>query len=285
MAIPRRELLRHCGALALAAGLGTPAAQAQAAPLRLGLPPFLSPTAVVALFRPLREHLERQLGRPVLALTARDFRSLAASTRAQEFDLVLLPAQLARLATLDWGWLALAGTLARTPVQLLVQADSPLRTLADIREGERPTRLGALDALSMVSAAALATLRARGLADERQLQLVVQPSVNSALFALARGEVDVVALAQTQLATVPPSTPRNDRVLAELADIKGPIYVASPRVPEPEQRRLRDALLAFEPDPAAALSAANARLFVLSPADLASLDGAAAEARRILAAR
>lgn len=274
--MPRRRLLRGVGA-SLVTGWAAPLS-AQSQPLRLGLAPFLSATAMLALFRPVREHLERHLGRNVTSFSARDFRSLAQSAQRHEYDLALLPAHLARLATLDWGYMALAGTLGTSRVQLLVRKDSTLQKLSDLKGA----RLGALDPLSMVAAATFNWLRNQGLHNERDYRLLAQASVNSALYALEHGDVDVITVAASQLATLPKDTPRVDRVLGEVTDIVGPIYVARTDLPAAEVARLREALLAFAPDAAAPTTVANTALRAVGTAELGSLDAHAAEARRVL---
>jgi ABC-type phosphate/phosphonate transport system substrate-binding protein len=84
------------------------------APLRFGLAPNLSPAALPAELRAPREHPERTLAAPVETYAARDFRALANAVQANEYDLALLHAHLARLSVTDWGWAPLARTVVST---------------------------------------------------------------------------------------------------------------------------------------------------------------------------
>lgn len=267
--LPRRVLLALLGAAVLplrAAG-----------PLRIALAPFLSPAALLQAHRPLREHLEQRLQRPVEMVTAKDFRSLAEATRRGEHDVVMLPAHLARLAMLDWHWQQVAGTLQTLDVLVLVREAGPVKTAADLRG----RNAGMLDALSLTGTIGRRWLLDQGLADS--VTVVDQPSINSALFALDRDEVAMVVAGSTQLHNLPAATPRSARVLASLRDIPGPVYVARPDLPGAELAALRAAMLAFRPDPARETSAANSTPRLLDDPALTRLDDYAETARRALA--
>ncbi|MFN3415827.1 MAG: phosphate/phosphite/phosphonate ABC transporter substrate-binding protein [Caldimonas sp.] len=267
---------------AAACGWACPAAATPGGPpLRIGLAPYLPAPRLMLLFRPLREHLEAQLARAVQFYTARDFRQLAADTRARVFDAAMLPAHLAALAMSDWGYLPLSGTLAHTQVILLVRKDSPVQTAQDLR-GQA---IGTLDPLSLVAAVALRWLTEQGLAlgtGAQAVRVAVQPTVSSALHALARGEVAAVAVAEAQLHNLSADTPIDHRRLVELRDIPGPVFVASPTLPDVQRLALVRALLSFQPDPAAALTAANTRHHALEPTALANLQAYVQVARRLM---
>ena len=223
-------------------------------PLRIALAPFLSPTALLTAFRPLREHLERELDRPVEMVTEKDFRSLLEATRNFEHDIVQLPAHLARLAMVDWRYQQVAGTVEALDVLVLVKADGPVREPAALKG--QP--VGMLDALSLTATVGRRWLQQQGLADD--VSVLALPSINSALFALDRGEVAMVVAGATQLVTLPPGTPRSERVLATIGNIPGPIYIARPTVEATELERIRAAMGTFRPDPARPTSAPNSAL-------------------------
>jgi len=269
---------------ALAAGLATSAWPAFAAPdrpLRIGLAPYLPAPRLMLQFRPLREHLEAHLARPVQFYTARDFRGLAEDTRSRTFDAVMLPAHLAALALSDWGYQPLSGTLAATQVIILVRKDGPVRTAADLR-GQA---IGTLDALSLVASVALRWLGEQGLelgTGPQAVQVSIQPTISSALHALARGDVAAVAAGEAQLRGLSADTPIDHHRLVELRDIPGPIFVASPTLPVTDRRALASALLSFQPDTSAPNTAANTRHHALDPAALASLKAYVQVARRLM---
>lgn len=273
---PRRRLLAGAGAAATL-GLARPLRAQAPAPLNVVLTPFLSPASLLAAYRPLREHLERQLRRPVQMFSAKDFRTLAEETRRGEHPVVQLPAHLARLAMLDWGCQLLAAPTVSVTVLVGVKARGPVHSAADLRGRS----VGMLDPLSLTATVGRRWLEVNGLA--AQVQVVPLASVNSAMFALDRDEIAAFVAADTQLATLPPATPRGERMLASIGDIPGPILLAGPALPPAERTVLRAALESFQPDPAQPPTAANSRQGPLNEARLKALDPYAAIARQALA--
>jgi phosphonate transport system substrate-binding protein len=272
----RRAVLTTLASLAATSAIAARAADA--APLHIALAPFLSPAALLAAFRPLREHLERALQRPVEMLTEKDFRALMEATRRQAYDVVQLPAHLARLAMLDWRYAQVAGTVQTFDVLVVVKDGGPVQTVADLRG----RRAGMLDGLSMTATVGRRWLQDQGLA--HSVEVLALPSVNSALFALDRGEVAMVVAGSTQLAELPASTPRTERPLARIASLPGPIYVAAPTLPAAEVAVIRAAMGSFRPDPERQPSAPNSTPLPLAAATLAALDPYVAIAREALAA-
>jgi len=258
----RRRAVMAVLAAASLAGLASPRqVQAQAAGhlrvhWRIALPPFLSPVTLMRAFEPLRTHLEAELARPVQFFTVRDFRELAHAARDSDFDALLLPAHLAALAVSDWGGQALSATLAQTEVQLLVRQDATHRVPQDLAGLD----VGMLDPMSLVATVALQWLIDEGLwQGPRRVTIRVQPSVNTALLKLERGELAGVFLAASQLRGQIADLPGERRVLASLPDIPGPIFVAGAKVSTADMQALRQALLNFDPDVTGDRTAANTR--------------------------
>jgi phosphonate transport system substrate-binding protein len=278
------SVARRRSLAALAAGLAWlcctgRAAAAPDAPLRIGLVPYLSPTALLEAFRPMRQHLERTLARPVEMVTAKDFAALIEATRRGDYDAAFLSAHVARLSVTDWHFEPLAGVNEPVIVQVLVRADGPIRSASDLRGG----KVGMLDALALTATAGRQWLQEQGLASS--VTVVAMPSINSALISLDRGEVEAVVSGASQLMAMPAGTPRTERVLATVRDIPGPIFVAHPRMPPAEVLALRAALVAYRPDPARLRAPSNAPLQALTAEQLVPLEPYAAQARRALAQR
>lgn len=269
----RRRLITATLALAAA-----PRLRAQRAPLNVALAPFLSPAALLATFSPLRLHLERSLARPVEMVTARDFRSLMDATRGNQHDLVQLPAHLARLAMLDWGWHHVAAPAESVSVLVAVKDAGPVRAAADLRG----RGIAMLDPLSLTATVGRRWLELQGLTGA--VSITSMPSINSMLFALDRGEVAAFVAAETQLNSLPADTPRGERRLAIIGGIPGPVFVARPTLPAADLTALRGAIESFRPDPAKPPTAANSPLRPLSETQLKALDGYVAIARQALAA-
>ncbi len=276
-ALPARRALLALAALSTVAGARAQTPPSPSPPLVLALAPFLSPGSLLATFEPLRAHLQQRLGQAVETLTARDFRSLMESTRRAEHDVVQLPAHLARLAMRDWAWQQVAAPLEPVTVIVAVRDRGSVRDAA----GLRGQAVAMLDPLSLTATVGRRWLDQQGLDDAVTVQAM--PSINSMLFALDRGEVAAIVAGDTQVNAVIPPTPRGERVLARVEGIPAPLYLARPTLPAPALQALRNAMLAFEPDPARPPTAANSRLGLLTPARLAALDAYADIARRALA--
>ena len=76
----RRRIAAAAAGLAFHA-LGAQAVQAIGEPLEVGIIPTLSTHTTFKTYRPLREYLAHSLGRPVLLVTAPDFRTLTVTSR------------------------------------------------------------------------------------------------------------------------------------------------------------------------------------------------------------
>lgn len=248
-------------------------------PLVLGLAPFLSPPALLAAFRPLREHLQASLGRTVETYTARDFRTMLDNTRRGDYDLALLPAHIGLLALQDWGFTPVARTLPTTTALVLVRRDSGLMRAADLRGA----RVGGLDPLSIIVASAIDWLRIEGLESGRDFTFLPQASANSGLFALDRGDIDALALASSQLLMLPADTPRSERVLRTVGDVRGPVFVARHGASADTVAAWRDAFTRFVPTPDRPITASNTTYKSLEARDLAPIAGYTAFARSLLA--
>ncbi len=271
--VSRRVGLLAACSLAATGWLPTRAA---GVPLRFALAPFLSPAALLTAFRPLREHFERALDRPVEMVTAKDFRALAEAAQRGDYDVVQLPAHLARLAMVDWKFELVAAPIAPVVVVVVVKGGGPVRSSADLKG----KTVGMLDALSLTATVGRRWLQEQGLAAD--VTVLALPSVNSGLFALDRGEVTAFVAADTQLKSLPQGTPRGETVLASIGDIPAPLYLARSGLAAADLAALRTAAAAFKPDPALPATPINSLLRSIEPARLARLDPLAAMARLAL---
>lgn len=259
---------RRSFCLAAAGLLAAPALRAQT-PLQIGLAPFLTPTTMLSAFRPLREHLARQLQLPVELYTARDFVDLVVQTRQRAYELSFLPSHLAGLAISDWGFAPLAGTLGRAPVLLVVRSsNAALRSPNELRG----KRIAALGQLSLSAAVGTLWLRQRKLLPGRDVTLVPQPSINNAMLELARGDVDAVFATRNQIDMLPPDGLASYRVMAEVGELEAPLFIAQPGTGAARLSQLRQALLSFQPDPGLPVSVGNTTLYNIDQTVLGRLD-------------
>jgi phosphonate transport system substrate-binding protein len=275
----RRRLLQGIAAATLAASAGRIAAQpAGGPPLRVGLVPYLSTRALITLYQPLREHLERALQQPVQFYTAHDFRALAVNARDGEYDMALLPPHIARIAVADWGHRFVARFAQSSEVQLVTLPSTEL----PLPDGLRGKRVAAIDPLSITALVLRRWLADRGLAVERDVDIHYVHSISSGLVALERGDAVALVGAIGQFRDVVDGSATQLKIVATLAAIPTPAFVAHRRVRTDDVERIRQALLAFVPHSAGA-GISSSPFVAGSVEDFTRVEPYAVEARRLLA--
>ena len=255
----RRRLART----ALATGLGwlCPGLHAQPAALTVGVPPFLSAAAMLETVRPMREHLERRIGRPVEFYSARDFRALFDAARRGDHDLVVLPAPAAAVAIADWQYRPLVSLFEDTALRVMVRKDGPLRGVADLRG----RRVGMLDAMSLSAVSAMQWLRGQQLQPGQDVHPVTLSSISGGVVALERDEIDALMITSVQLSMLRGTSANAMRQLAVGPPLPAPLLLAHARLPEDQTRLLTQALLDFQPEPQRPGGVFNAPLQAVTP--------------------
>jgi phosphonate transport system substrate-binding protein len=111
-----------------------PAAYAadRVSPFSIGVAPHTSARVIVEMYQPLRQFLEKSLGRPVEVVTAADFTEFARRGLEQKFDLAVTTGHQAQLFASDAGYLPLLTYKADFKAVILVAASSPIREPRDI---------------------------------------------------------------------------------------------------------------------------------------------------------
>jgi len=246
--------------------------------------PYLSTRALFGLYAPLREALQDALGRPVVLVTAADFRSFFESARHGEYPLIGIAPHGARLMQREAGYVPLASARRELHPCLVVAADSPLQRLSDLRG----TRLATPDRLAIVNSLARRALHDAGLDVARELTFHEYPSHSAVLAAVLQGDVQVGVLSSTVWLRTSPAEREGLRLLAEL-HIEPPIppmmFLARGDLPPTLQAQLRQVLLGFADTPAGAeFMRRSGHIGYREPSteELRSLDDAAEELARAL---
>lgn len=221
-----------------------PAWAAASEPLRIGLLPTMSTRALITNYQPLRAYLERQLQRPVVLLTAPDFKTFHHDTVAGVYDLAVTAAHLARLAQTEHGMQPLA-TYRVTNRAILVTAKSrPVSSHQDLRGHN----LAIFDPLALVVLQALNWLGERGLKAGRDYRVLDTPSHNSVAHSVLNGESIMGVTAPTGMRQLTPELRERLQVFAELPPISALIWIAHPRI-SGQTERIKSALLRFADSP------------------------------------
>lgn len=280
----RRLWLALAALLLPRTGVGQPKPAASAthgeAPVELAVlvPPFLSPAALLETVRPLREHLQRQLGRPVAFYSAIDYRALYSAVARGEPVLVMLPAHVAAVAFADGHYTALAALQQESTLLMMVRADSPLQRLAELKG----RHVGMIDSLSLTAVSTRQWLQSEHLQAGRDLHIAYQPTFNSGVVALEQGEIDALVMTSFQISVLRGEAIAKLRHLASGPSMPAPMVLARSDLPPALLGALRRALTDFSPDPKRPVGVFNDAMIPISPARLQALQALVEPTRALL---
>lgn len=233
---------------------------------------------MLGVYDPMRKHFEAQLGRRVEFYTAANFAALMANAKTPDQPFTLMPMHLALVAVEDWG----AQLVARSTLEVEVQLWAPrerVGTGAGL-EAVRGKRVAVIEPMSLVTMLFYRWRAAQGL--DTSVRAQVYPSLNSALLALSRGDVDLVNGAQSQLREAAGANPVDLVSLIRISSLLTPGFVAHPGTPASDVAAFRRALLSYRAVPVHG-SASEAVFVEGSVADLRPYAPFAAAARTLLA--
>lgn len=215
------------------------AAEPQA--LEIAIFPYLSTRTLLTRFQPLQAYLEKKLQRPVLLVTAPDFRSFAERTQRGEYRYVITAPHFARLAQKEAGYRPMLVVKAKLVAVAVVEKNSPLRNVAELRG----KTVAVPDPLAFVSMLGAQMLRANGLIPGKDVILRPALSHNSAVLSVLRGESAAAFASATALEQMPDEIKNGVRVLAATEGFPNVIYLANPKVPDEEAAQMTATLLEF----------------------------------------
>ena len=207
----------------------------------MGILPTLSARTILTTYQPLREYLEAGLQRPVLLVTAPDYRTFIERTQRGEYRYLVTAPHFARLAQREAGYQPLVRVRRELNALLVTDRAHGISTIEQLRGKQVTTP----DPLAIISMLGTELLRAHGLRSGQEVTLHPMPSFNSAVIALTNGESAAAVTAATALRQMPEETRGGLVTLGASRVVPHVIYLASPDVPAEELDRLRGLLLAF----------------------------------------
>lgn len=213
---------------------------AQAEPLRVGIIPYLTPNVLMNLFQPLRQQLEKDLGRPVEMFTAPDVRSFARRTFKPDFDIVITAAHQARLAQLEGGYQPLARFTGPLYAAVVVSRTSPLTQLKDLRD----RRIAITDRSILVNIAMNKIFSDQGLTD-KEINYTPVNSQNTGLISVAQGETDAAIIAHFALDQSPEEQRKAVREIYRSEVLPNVTLLASPKLSAALQEQIRNSLISL----------------------------------------
>lgn len=275
--------------VAMLAGLGLLAATgpvgAQQLPLRMALIPYLSSNVLVPLFQPLARHFERDLGRAVDLYSAPSIRAHVERIARPDYDIVFTAPHMGRLAQLDGGYVPIGSFERPLTGVISVRADGPIKNFDQLRGKS----VAINDRLVLNSILTLKQLEKRGIG-LRDLVIVPAASQNSALLAVAAGDVDAAITVNFAIGQIPAERQAELRSLFQTDEVPGmpsTLILVHPAMPAAQRQRLETSLLGFAKTDEGRrfLQASSYRSVVrAAPENVKKLDIYLPELRRLLAA-
>lgn len=235
-------ILRIVFAFCLAIGLTS--ANAQQAPLKLGIMPFNSPLALIRTHQPLTEYLERQLGRKIIVLTSPDYFTHINQLLAGDFDIAITGPHFGAMAAERGMQLLFRYATELQPI-FVVRNDSTIHQASDF--AGRTIALSSR--LSISSIGGINWLRQQGLRPNQDFRVVEYSSHGAAVAAVVANAADAAVTTYTPLRQIPEDLRTQTRVLA--SDIRMPhvMTLASTQLGSKTIRQLRQALDNFQHTP------------------------------------
>lgn len=225
--------------LLLAGGSGGAAATDK--PAIFGVFPNLTARQTVAIHMPVAQALEKQLGRPVVIYSARNFKTFVERTRRGEYDILLAAPHLAWLAHQDAGYRPLLKYAEPTRGLLVVGRNSPYRAPEEMRG----RTIATADAIAVTVLAVQAEMAAHGLKHEIDYHTDDAGTHLNAVMQVLNRRADAAMLGLHPYLLLPPEIRGRLRIVAQTGPLSSLMYLTHPRLRDQERAAVRRGLLGF----------------------------------------
>lgn len=219
------------------------AALAETKPVRIGVLPTLSARLLLKNYEYVRLYLARELRQPVELGTGTSFTDFHRQVMADEYDVILTAAHLARLAQREKGWIQLATYKNPNRPILLVAKNSTVHSVEDLR-GKTVT---SVDPLALNGMYGRQWLSEKGLKSGRDYQYVDSPSFTSAAHAVAQQQAALAIVSPSSYKQLPESLKSDTRIFLSLPELPAVMWLVHPKSGV-DSVRLKHLLLAFTAD-------------------------------------
>ncbi len=237
----RRQFIRSSLTLALLGWKGI--SLAAAIPLRLGTLPVVSIRSAYEIYFPLINFLEQTLNQPINLETPPNFKGMYQRIKKNDFDLLVSPPHIARLAQKRLGWHPLVICQPEHHSELLILEKDGITSL----ESLRGTTIAVLDSSALVVMIMMEALAKKGLVKGQDFKIIETRSYESSQVAVKQGIAQaMVARSQGIL-----SEGERDRmtILFQAGVLPGYVFIAAPSVSRRQQKQLQTQLLEFVKTP------------------------------------
>lgn len=209
--------------------------------VEMGVFPYLSTRALLDLYEPVRMYLQVELNRPTKLFTAPNFKAYVDRTQIGEYDVVLTPPHLARLAQREAGYIPLAIFTRELRGVVVVAKHSPYQTLAELKG----KRIAMPNKLALVTIIGAQLLRDNGLSNENGTLLREVGSHSNAVLAVQRNESEAAITEMSALQQMPEELRNSVRIIGQTQRLPHVTFLAHPRLGHAGAEQVRNALLKF----------------------------------------
>ena len=251
--------------------------------IELGVFPYLSTRALLDLYEPVRLFIQAELNRPTNLFTATSFKAYADRTQAGEYDVVVTPPHLARLAQREAGYIPLTMFTRELRGVVVVAKDSPIQTLLDLKGKHIATP----NKIALVTIMGGQLLRDNGLVNQVSALIQDVGSHSNAVLAVQRGEAEAALTENSALQQMPEDLRNSVRIIAQTQRLPHVMFLAHPRLGQAEVTRVRNLLLRFPhtaPGRTFLKSSGFEGMCAIDEADMKSVDPFIKELKRMLGA-
>ncbi|MBR7782780.1 phosphate/phosphite/phosphonate ABC transporter substrate-binding protein [Undibacterium luofuense] len=225
--------------LALSTGVLSGLAFAETArPLVIGVIPYLSPSVLLNLFAPVRDHLQKALGRPVVMYTATDVPTYVRRCLNDEYDLLLSSAHFTRLVQRRSASIPLTRFRDSLYGMIYVAGQSGVQHISQLKG----KRIALTDRTILVNLEMFRMLRKSNI-PESDVQLRMSANMNSALLSVAHGEADAAMTAHFAIDQMPASQRSDFRSILQTDPLPNIHLSASPRISPGDRQKIQQAMM------------------------------------------
>ncbi|MGH6896920.1 MAG: phosphate/phosphite/phosphonate ABC transporter substrate-binding protein [Geminicoccaceae bacterium] len=223
------------------ADLSSAAAAGSTPGYRFGVVPYLPALTIDRIFGPMAASFAIALERPVYLKTKPTFETFASELQHATYDIIFVHPFFYVGAADRHGYLPLARLDGQLTAVVLVRADRPWQTWADLAG----RTIAAPPALAAVSELARVALLDAGLIPGIDTTLQHYRTKVSCLQAVSAGAVDACVLPRFVLPQINPIGDGRLRIMAERRAARHLVFAAHPRLPEAEREALRSLILSW----------------------------------------
>ena len=197
------------------------------ADLEIGVLPNISAQVLLAQYQPLRDFLQRALGRGVQVSTAPSWTAFHQRTMALDYDLVVTASHIARIAQVEKGYIPLVAFEPPIKGLIVYAKDRPISTIADIKGGT----LVLSNPKSLVTLRGFQWLEEKGMKRNRDFKTINTPTDDSVGNVVVHHDAVAAMLSGGEYRAIPSAIKEQLSILTTFAEVPGFVVLANPRTP------------------------------------------------------